>query len=129
MAMEVSRRDFFPTAAGALAGLVAAFLARPRGVAPMVPGVVVLADVYAYTVKASDDVVLVDQQWPAPTTIRLPGGFAAGKTVLVKDRKGAAASSPVTIRADGPIDGLPQIVIRLAYGSYTLVWDGEHWGL
>jgi hypothetical protein len=81
-----------------------------------------------YRVKETDDylnVILL------PTQIILPLTFPRGKTITVKDKAGASASSPIVITADqgAKIDGLPQVSIRGNFGASGFLWDGKGWSI
>jgi hypothetical protein len=84
----------------------------------------------SYRVQPDDDVVQVNIEDGSPVTIFLPTGFAKGKMVTIKDKKGNSVEVPITIMSDGgTIDGLRQLVLRGNRGSFSVIWDGVGWSL
>jgi hypothetical protein len=82
----------------------------------------------SYLVKSTDDLLLVNKATGSPTTIRLPSAFAAGKRIVVKDKKGDANKNHISVVPEGgPIDGLARFEIVVNHGAYTFVWDGRGW--
>jgi hypothetical protein len=82
----------------------------------------------SYRVQATDDVVQVNNSENIPTTILLPSGFAKGKLVTIKDKKGNANAFPIKILSEaGTIDGLRELSINVDKASYSLIWDGDAW--
>jgi len=64
-------------------------------------------------------------------TISLPGGPRTGQVVIIKDQNGnASGGSPMNISGNGNnIDGNATIVLRRAYGSFTLLYNGTEWNI
>jgi len=79
----------------------------------------------------NDDYILLVTA--AGGTVSLPGGPRTGQVVMIKDRDGNAASAPasnITISGNGNnIDGNASIVLRRAYGSFTLLYNGTEWNI
>lgn len=85
----------------------------------------------AYTLNASDHVLLVDST-AAARTITLPTAVGInGRRYTVKDWKGQAATNNITIDGAGSetIDGATTVVMNKAYLSYTIVSDGANWAI
>lgn len=80
------------------------------------------------TLTGSDYIVLVDA---APSTITLPASPFLGQLYYIKDSGGNATSpNPVTIEGNGNnIDGNTDVEIRLAYGAFTIVYNGTEWNV
>jgi hypothetical protein len=82
------------------------------------------------TVAVSDYYVGVDCSLAAKT-VNLPAAATAGagKTYVIKDETGNAATNNITIDADGAelIDGVATYVILIDRESVTLVCDGTNW--
>lgn len=63
-------------------------------------------------------------------TINLPANPTANNYVVVKDKKGDAATNNITISGNGKlIDGVASILINGNNQAYTLKYDGSAWNL
>lgn len=83
-----------------------------------------------YTLSTSDYLVAVGSLGVAPQYgLPLPSLVGTGKTFIVKDEVGGAATTTITIRSDGEklIDGATSLTITTNYGSRTLYTDGGNW--
>ena len=84
----------------------------------------------ATTLLSSDYVYLVTT---AGVTVTLPSAPLSNQVFVSKDRDGLASPVPgnrITISGNGNnIDGNAQIIIRLAYGSFTLLFNGTTWNI
>lgn len=82
------------------------------------------------TVSVSDYYVGVDCSGAAKT-VNLPAAATAGagKTFVIKDETGSAATNNITIDADGAetIDGAATYVMAVNYESVTVVCNGTNW--
>lgn len=91
--------------------------------------VVQARDVLASTNITNNDYIVTARA--APATHTLPGAPASGQTVVVKDANGFATNANrITIAGGGiNIDGNASIEIRNAFGSFTLVYNGQQWNV
>lgn len=63
-------------------------------------------------------------------TINLPAAPTANNYVVIKDKKGDAATNNITIQGNGKlIDGVASILINGNNQAYTLKYDGAAWNL
>ena len=63
-------------------------------------------------------------------TINLPANPTANNYVVIKDKKGDAATNNITIQGNGKlIDGVASILINGNNQAYTLKYDGAAWNL
>lgn len=63
-------------------------------------------------------------------TINLPANPTANNYVVIKDKKGDAATNNITIQGNGKlIDGVSSILINGNNQAYTLKYDGAAWNL
>ena len=78
------------------------------------------------TVVVGDDVVLSHLAAPGAVSVVLPAGAMIGKTMLVADDLGDAASNNITITVAGPgtINGVATFVIASNYGACHLIKRG-----
>lgn len=80
---------------------------------------------YPYTALDTDYFISVDTT--APRTINLPNAPTTGKSYVIKDRVGSAASNNITITTVGGvvlIDGVTSRAIQSNYGSINIVFNG-----
>ena len=84
-----------------------------------------------YTLSTSDYLVAItDLTLLAPSIgLPLPSLVGTGKHFIVKDEVGGAASTTITIRADGEklIDGATSLTITTNYDSSDLYTDGSNY--
>ncbi len=63
-------------------------------------------------------------------TINLPANPTANNYVVIKDKKGDAATNNITISGNGKlIDGVSSILINVNNQAYTLKYDGAAWNI
>lgn len=80
---------------------------------------------YPYTVLALDYYIAVDSA--SARTINLPNAPTTGKSYVIKDRVGSAATNNITVTTPGGavlIDGSTTFVISTNYGSINVVFNG-----
>ena len=80
-----------------------------------------------YTVLTTDDYLSVDCSGGA-ITVRLPNAATSGKTFVVKDRTGSAATNNITVTTVGGainIDGATTFVMNTAYQAISLIGNGS----
>lgn len=80
-----------------------------------------------YTVLTTDQ-FLACQTSTGVITILLPNAPATGRTYIIKDSNGAAATSNITITTVSGainIDGSTSVTIVSNYGSLNVIWDGS----
>jgi hypothetical protein len=88
---------------------------------------VTLIDAATYTATA--DEYFLGVIFNGVVTITLPAG-TLGKVFVVKDSVGDANTNPITIDTTGSsIDGQPNYVINLDWGSIGLVYNGIEWNV
>jgi hypothetical protein len=88
---------------------------------------VTLIDEATYTATA--DEYFLGVIFNGATTVTLPAG-TLGKVFVVKDSVGDANTNPITINTTGSsIDGLPNYIIDLDWGSIGLVYNGIEWNV
>jgi len=88
---------------------------------------VTLIDEATYTATA--DEYFLGVIFNGTVTITLPAG-TLGKVFVVKDSVGDANTNPITIDTTGSsIDGQPNYVINLDWGSIGLVYNGIEWNV
>jgi hypothetical protein len=76
-----------------------------------------------YRAQPNDDVLNVVT---LPVQIILPSYFPPGKTITVKDKKGAANATPIVVTAEnGKIDGLPDVRINVNRGFMLFIWEWQ----
>ena len=79
------------------------------------------------TVTSDDYLVIVNKTVGAATTVNLPSVWR-GRTFVIKDGKGDAATNNITITpASGTIDGAAGKTLNSNYQSATLVFNGSEW--
>ena len=77
-----------------------------------------------------DDVIVVNKDTAAATTVNLPAGPTTGDTYTIKDGKGDAAANNLTLTpAAGNIDGAGTNVINANYGFRTVTYNGTEWNV
>ena len=79
-----------------------------------------------YTTVAIDSFIACQSSGGA-ITIRLPNAPQTGRTYIIKDSSGAAATSNITITTVSGainIDGQTSVKIVSNYGSLNVIWDG-----
>lgn len=84
-----------------------------------------------YVVLATDNYISVDTSG-GPITIQFPNAATIGKTFIVKDRAGTAASFNITVTTVGGvvnIDGAPSFVMNSAYQSISIIGNGSTYEL
>lgn len=93
-----------------------------------------LADVPVTLIDAATYLATADEYFlgvifNGVVTITLPAG-TLGKVFVVKDSVGDANTNPITIDTTGSsIDGQPNYVINLDWGSIGLVYNGIEWNV
>jgi hypothetical protein len=81
-----------------------------------------------YAPNGADNFIIVNRSSGAPTTITLPSSPPVGKTYIIKDGRGDAATNNITVNGNGKnIDGAASFVININYGSLSLVYNGTQW--
>lgn len=81
-----------------------------------------------YAPNGADNFIIVNRATGAATTITLPSSPVVGKTYIIKDGKGDAATNNITVNGNGKnIDGAASFVININYGSLSLVYNGTQW--
>lgn len=83
-----------------------------------------------YSVTRSDYCIGITSLSYAPTVgLPKPSDAGAGKTYLVKDEAGGAATTTITVRsaAEATIDGAATVTIVANYGSKMFYTDGKNW--
>lgn len=82
----------------------------------------------AVAVAAANETVVINKTVAAATAVTLPASPATGQVHTIKDGKGDAASSNITISpAAGTIDGAATLVISSNYGKATVSYTGSEW--
>lgn len=80
------------------------------------------------TVTGTDTLIVIRKATGSATGVTLPASPAAGRTIVIKDGKGDAATNNITITpAAGTIDGAATLVISANRGIARLVYDGTEW--
>jgi len=83
----------------------------------------------AVTVVANDYVIVVNKTVGASTALTLQAGVS-GRTLIIKDGKGDAATNNITISpAAGNIDGAATFVMNVNYGAIKIVYNGTEWNI
>lgn len=80
----------------------------------------------SYTVLSTDDYLSVDCSGGAKT-VRLPDAATSGRTFVIKDRTGSAATNNITVTTVGGavnIDGATSFVMNTAYQSISIMGNG-----
>jgi hypothetical protein len=83
-----------------------------------------------YTSSASDFIIGVTNLGVAPTIgLPLPSLAGNGKSYIIKDEAGGAATTTITIRSDGEktIDGATSTTLTTNYQSKRFYSDGSQW--
>jgi hypothetical protein len=83
-----------------------------------------------YTMSTSDYLLGLTSLAIAPNIgVPLPSLVGTGKHFIVKDEVGGAATTTITIRADGEklIDGATSVTITTNYGSKHIYTDGANY--
>lgn len=83
-----------------------------------------------YTAATSDYVIGITSLAIAPTIgLPLPALVGSGKTYIIKDEVGGAATTTITIQSEGEktIDGSSSLTITSAYGAKRVYSDGANW--
>ena len=79
----------------------------------------------SYAALASDNIIDVNKTTGSATAITLPASPVDGMEVEVKDKKGDAATNPITVSAaSGNIDGQTSVALSIAYGNGVFRYDG-----
>ena len=91
------------------------------------PNITVVTSGSSYSIAGADKVVVIRKSTGSATSVALPGA-TAGRTIIIKDGKGDAASNNITI-SGGTIDGANSYVISVNRGSARLTFDGAEWVL
>ena len=82
-----------------------------------------------YSALTTDNIIITDST-AGPITITLPATPVTGTTYQIKDGTGQAAINNVTIDGNGNnIDAAATLVINVAWGSATVVFNGTIWNL
>lgn len=82
------------------------------------------------TALNTDNVIVVDKDTGAATTVFLPAVPADSQLLIVKDGKGDANSNNITLDGNGGnIDGGSTLVIGSSYGWNQLIWNGTQWNI
>jgi hypothetical protein len=82
-----------------------------------------------YTVLSTDQFIAVQSSGGA-ITIRLPNAPGTGRTYIIKDANGAAATSNISITTVGgtiTIDGQTTYTLVSNYGSISVIYDGANY--
>jgi hypothetical protein len=88
----------------------------------------VVTDPGDVTVETDDYVIVIDKAVPQITTVTLPASPVSGRTVILKDGSGNAASFNITIDGNGNnIDGAGSLVLSTNYEAAELIFDGNQW--
>lgn len=122
------------TVAGVAVGTAAQVLtSNGAGMAPTfqaLPGTTLLTvtpvSSSPYVVLTTDDFLAVDSSGGA-ITVQLPNAPATGRSWIVKDKTGSAATHNITITTVGGavnIDGATTFVMNTAYESANVIFDG-----
>lgn len=81
-------------------------------------------------VLTNEACLIVNKTIGGATPVTLPATPAQGRSVIVKDGKGDAASNNITVSpAAGTIDGAVNQVIALNFGAAIYTYNGTEWGL
>lgn len=77
------------------------------------------------------NVLVLKKSVGAATTVTLPSGPVPGRTVVVKDAKGDAATNNITVQgaAAATIDGQANVVLNVNYVAACFIWTGDEWSL
>jgi len=89
-----------------------------------------LASNTVYSMSATDYLVAITSLAVAPTIgLPKPRLVGVGKTFIIKDEVGGAATTTITIVSQGgeTIDGVASTTINTAYGAKQLYTDGANW--
>jgi len=81
----------------------------------------------AYTVLAADDYISCDVT-AGVISILLPNTTTTGRTLVIKDKVGLAATSNITVTTVGGavnIDGATSFVMNTAYEAINVIWNGS----
>ncbi len=84
----------------------------------------------AYSVTNTDHVVNVNRSIAGAASIVLPNtGIPVGRTIIVKDAKGDAATNAITVTVNGGglIDATASNVINSNFSSMEYIWNGTKW--
>lgn len=84
-----------------------------------------------YTVLAADQYLAVDTSGGA-VTLRFPNTTTTGRVLYVKDSKGTAGTSNITITTVGgtvTFDGSTSVTINTAYRALNVIFDGTNYQL
>ena len=98
--------------------------AGPPGTPGLVPVTIVTTTPY---VALSTD-YLIDVNVAGLASVSLPVS-PTGTVYIIKDISGAASTNNITVTATTTIDGAPNAVINVDYGSVTLVYNGIEWNI
>jgi hypothetical protein len=80
-----------------------------------------------YTVLTTDEYISVDSSGGA-ITIRLPNAATLGRTYVIKDKTGSAATNNITVTTVGGIvtlDGATTFVMNTPYETINIIGDGS----
>jgi hypothetical protein len=98
------------------------------------PAVIDIATVRIVTVPGpiailpTDEIVVVDKDVGAATTVNLLLNPETGDEIIIKDGRGDAGTNNITIvPAAGAIDGSATYVMTINWQSVTLVYSGTEW--
>ena len=81
-----------------------------------------------YVVQAVDYQISINKTAGSATTVNLPASPTTGRTLVIKDDKGDAATNNITVTpAAGNIDNAASYVIRTNRGSIITTYDGTQW--
>lgn len=82
-----------------------------------------------YSVLSTDYIIAADSGGGA-ITVTLPASPTTGRTIVIKDRDGDAATTNITINGNGKnIDGNSSYTIAIAYESISLTYTGVQWSI
>jgi hypothetical protein len=82
----------------------------------------------SYDVTDNDKTIVVNKATGSGTFVALPPSPVTGRTIIVKDGKGDAATNPITVLpTSGNIDGAANYVISVNRASATFQYDGTEW--
>lgn len=83
-----------------------------------------------YDVQEGDGTLMVNLPTETPPVINLPPG-TDDRLIIIKDKKGTAATFPITVNADPgeTIDGQPFLTINVNYRARQLRFLGTEWSI
>jgi len=82
-----------------------------------------------YAATSTDEYLSVDSSGGA-ITVQLPNTASTGRTFIIKDRTGSAASNNITVTTPGgtvAIDGSTSFVMNTAYEAIEVIFNGTNY--